>query len=89
LTQITCIDFHTTLDSTDEKARKAVRISRMGYTGGGEARLNFDWGDPEGPSFSGSASGNIRDDHGNKAEAEVKVNSDGSGSASVFISHND
>lgn len=73
----------------DDIDKKTVCISRTGCAGGGEAKFTVEWGGSEGPSISGSASGSIRDDHGNKASAEVKVNSDGSGSASVSISHND
>ena len=79
------ITSHHNLSNTDEKT---MRIARMGCTSGLDAKVIIRWGDPEGPSISGSASGNIQDRRGNKAEMEVKVNSDGSGSASVSASHN-
>ena len=77
---------HTDLSDTDDKT---MRIARMGCTKEAEVKLVYEWGDPKGPTISGSASGKIKDDRGNKAEVEVKVNSDGSGSATVSASHDD
>ena len=77
---------HTDLSDTDDKT---MRIARMGCTKGIEVKATVHWGDPKGPTITGSASGKIKDDRGNKAEVEVKVNGDGSGSATVSASHND
>ena len=85
-TRLKHVTAHTDLSDTDDKTMRIIRMSRRG---GGTVKIDIDWGDPKGPSISACASGNLEDDHGNKAEVEVKVNSDGTGSASISASHND
>lgn len=53
---------------------------------GGEIGFETSWGGKEKPSFSGSISGHMSDNKGNKAKATVSMNGDGSRTFSASAS---
>lgn len=77
------------LSSLERKVHKIGEECRIAPTGNisGEIGGKISWGGEEGVQGSVYASGSASDDNGNKAEATVEVNSDGSGSATVSASH--
>ena len=78
---------------TDRTTQKIVqncgiKIVPMGTTSG-EAGIKYEWGGKDGGGVSGYVSGSASDDKGNTAEVEVTVNSDGSGDATISVSHDE
>lgn len=81
----------TTRSEVEEKTQRIARqngreIAPMGVSG--EAGVTIEWGS-KGTEVSAYVSGKASDDNGNQAEVKVEVNDDGSGSATVSVSHDE
>ena len=85
----------TTLPKTDGKTRTVFEKNRVllcsnvevAASWGGTVRADYEWGGNGGCRGSLSVSGEAKDDKGNSLEVEVKQHSDGSGNASVSVTH--
>ncbi|HEX2583188.1 MAG TPA: hypothetical protein VHL30_03635 [Chlamydiales bacterium] len=73
--------------SVVHKCSTSTLLRPMEAGGSVEGKLVIDWGNPEGPSWSGSISAEAHDDNGNYAKVEVKQDSDGKGRAEVSAGH--
>ncbi len=69
---------------TYNKAMKITPMETKAEIGG-----TISWGGEKGVEISGYASGSASDDNGNTADVTVEVNSDGTGSATVSVSHDE
>jgi len=49
------------------------KIAPMDTNVDGMAEITVEWGGKDGPTFTGSVSGSVRDNNGNKAEVKVEV----------------
>ena len=88
LTRAVCLQGPGEIDQRIQGiARKSgLPIGPMGNVSGeigGEAK----WGGDQGFTISGYLSGKVSDDYGNTASTDVTVRSDGSGSVSASVSH--
>ena len=81
------VTVQTGLSHIEKESQKVAQIiAPMGKVSG-EAGITFEWGGSNGSEVSGYVSGGASDDKGNKAEVKVEVKSDGSGNATVAVSH--
>lgn len=77
------VTFCKALKEIEQRIQKTAKIAPMDTNVGGKAEITIEWGGKGGPSISGSISGGVSDDNGNKVEVKVEVEGDGSGKATV------
>ncbi len=65
------------------RTHRAAKIASRGNNLNGKAEITVEWGGNDKPSVSGSVSGSVTDDKGNKAKVKVTVENNGSGKATV------
>lgn len=73
--------------SVTHRALEAMKISPMDAGGSVQVDLEYKWGGQDGNKWSGGASGEVHDDHGNYAKGEIKQESSGEGSVKVSGGH--
>jgi hypothetical protein len=81
------VTFSKTSQEIDLRTQEAAKIATMSANVSGKAEITVECGGKEGLSVSGSISGSVGDNKGNKAEVRVEVERDGSLKATVSAEH--
>lgn len=86
----TAIQFGNKWSEVEHKTQRIAQnheIAPMDANVSGKVEVTVGWGGSVGTTISGSVSGSVSDNNGNKAEVKVEVESDGSGTATVSAEH--